>query len=521
MTNRTIDRINIPDHLLVRLSEYVSEHLGLYFPLKRRDVIHDKILLVSKKYGFSDAESYIHWLLSSPLTQEQIETLSSYFTVGETYFYRDKRIYDELEKHILSELINTRKITGKHLRIWSAGCSSGEEPYSIAILLHKMIPDITDWNISILATDINPGVLRKATEGMYKKWSFRNTPEWVKGGYFLKPRGGYYAIKPCIKNMVSFSYHNLAKDPFPSLVNNTTAIDMIFCRNVIMYFHPQLTKRIINRFYRSLLNGGLLIVSGSEGYLVQKSGFVTVTLPDTIFFRKDLSKPGEPEKYPEESPEPVYRDAPSNDSGIFPEVTPSFPDHPLSVSPFTAAGNEQENPETTGTTETNLNPVREAAVLYDQGNYTEVEDILTKYLSDDKQNHEAISLLAKACSNQGKFGKAIELCRKEIATDKCNPASHYLLALIYQEQGNIEKAISSLYNSVYLDLNHVLSHYTLGIIFYRQGKFNKAKNYLNNALTILDMFYEEEILPESDGISAGRLSAVIRFKTGMQKATDK
>jgi chemotaxis protein methyltransferase CheR len=521
MTNRNVDRITIPDHLLARLSEYVSEHIGLYFPLKRRDVLHDKILLVSKEYGFNDAESCIHWLLSSPLTQEQIETLSSFLTIGETHFYRDKRIYDELENHILPELINIRNKTGKHLKIWSAGCSSGEEPYSIAILLHKMIPDITEWNISILATDINPGVLRKAAEGIYKKWSFRDTPEWVTEGYFLKARDGCYTIKPVVKNMVSFSYHNLAKDPFPSLVNNTTAIDMIFCRNVIMYFRSQLAKRIINRFYRSLLNGGLLVVSGSEGYLVHRSRFVTVTLPDAIFFRKDLSKPGEPEKYPEEAIEPVYQDNPSDDSGIFPEITVTFPDHPFSVSTIETAGNEPENLKTTETTEKNSEPLREATVLYDQGNYPEAEDILTKYLSDDQQNHEAISLLAKACSNQGKFGKAIELCRKEIETDKCNQASHYLLALIYQEQGNIEKAISSLYNSIYLDPNHVLSHYTLGIIFYRQGKFNKAKNYFNNALSILDMLDKEEILPESDGISAGRLSAVIRFKTGMQKATDK
>jgi chemotaxis protein methyltransferase CheR len=459
------------------------------------------------KFGFSDPEACINWLLSSPLTQEQIEILSSSLTVGETYFFRDKIIYESLEKHVLSELVNTRRKHGKYLRIWSAGCSSGEEPYSVAILLYKMLPDITEWNISIIATDINQSGLEKAHIGIYREWSFRGTPEWIKDGYFIKNQVDSYAIMPSIKNMVSFSYHNLAKDPFPSLINNTTAIDIILCRNVIMYFHPELVRRIISLFYRSLLNGGWLIVSGSEGYMVHGSRFVTISFPDTIFFRKDMSKSGKMENYPVNDAVSIYKETFFNDPGVFPEVNFNLPSNPLSGSLEAVALNKEEEPETSET-----NAVREADTLYNQGNYMNAENILTKYLLNDKENSEAMSLLVKIFSNRGKFGKAIELCRKGIETDKCNPAFHYLLALIYQEQGRMDEAVSSLQSSIYLDNDHVLSYYTMGNILFQQGDMKKAGKCFKNALSILNSYDREIILSGSDGISAGRLTEIIKMR---------
>ncbi len=498
----------IPDPVLAKLSKYISENLGLYFPKKRWDDLRDKFQLASIEFGFSNAESCINWLLSAPLTQEQIETLSSYLTIGETNFYRDQNIYNELERHVLPELINSRCKIGKYIRIWSAGCSSGEEPYSIAILLHKMITDLKDWNISILATDINPRALKKAKEGIYNKWSFRGTPKWVKDGYFSRTRENSYKIKPYIKKMVTFSYHNLANDPYPSLLNNTSAIDIIFCRNVIMYFRPQLVIKIIKRFYRSLLDGGWLIVSGSEGSSVHMSRFVMVNLPDAIFFRKDLSKSGVVEEFLEKTPVSTHQTLFDYDPEAFPVVplpVPESPPQPREV----IIKSRREQPKTE---EVQQKACEEAMVLYEQGNYPEVENILIDCLLHDKKNHKAMTLLAKACSNQGKFSKAVEWCEKEIAINKFNPGCHYRLALIFQEQGKMEEAISSLNRSIYLDPNYVLAHYTLGNLILRKGNIKKAEKYFDNSLSILNTYKEEDIIPESDGVSAGRLIEIIKTK---------
>jgi chemotaxis protein methyltransferase CheR len=506
---KKINKNTISEPMLARLNKYIAENLGLYFPEKRWNDLRDKFQRASIEFGFSDAESCINWLLSAPLTQEQIETLSFYLTIGETSFYRNQNIYNELEKHVLPELINSRRKTGKYIRIWSAGCSSGEEPYSIAILLHKMIPGIKDWNISILATDINPFALKKAKEGIYNKWSFRGTPEWVKDGYFSKTRENSYKIKPYIKKTVSFSYHNLAKDPYPSLLNNTNAIDIIFCRNVIMYFRPQLGKKIIKRFYRSLLDGGWLLVSGSEGSSVHMSQFVTVNLPDAIFFRKDLSKSGVVDEFRVKTPVSTHQIIFDYDPEAFPEIPLPATESPLPPPREVTIKTRREQPKTE---EVQQKTCEEAMVLYKQGNYPEVEDILTDCLLHDKKDHKAMTLLAKACSNQGKFSKAIEWCEKEIAINKFNPGCHYLLALIFQEQGKIEEALSSLNRSIYLDPNYVLAHYTLGNIILKKGNFKKAEKYFDNALSILNTYKEEDIIPESDGVSAGRLIEIIKTK---------
>jgi chemotaxis protein methyltransferase CheR len=507
MAKKTISTLSEP--LLAKLSKYISENLGLYFPKKRWNDLRDKFQLACLEFGFSDAETCINWLMSAPLTQEQAETLSFYLTIGETSFYRNKNIYNELERHVLPELIDSRRKTGKYIRIWSAGCSSGEEPYSIAILLYKMIPDFNDWNIFILATDINTRVLKKAKEGIYKKWSFRGTPEWVKDGYFSKTIESSYEIKPYIKKMVSFSYHNLAKDPYPSLLNNTTAMDIIFCRNVIMYFRPHLVNNVIKRFYRSLLNRGWLLVSGSEGQFVHMSRFVTVNFPDSIFYRKDLLKSAVMEEFRIKTPDFTHQTLFDYDPEAFPVVPLPAQESPLIPVRDVTTKSRREKPKTE---EVKKKTYEEVMFLYEQGNYPEVENILTEDLLHDQKNHKAMSLLAKACSNQGKFSKAIEWCEKEIAIDKFNPGCYYLLALIFREQGKIEEAISSLNRSIYLDPDYVLAYYTLGNILLRQGNIKKAAKYFDNALSILNTYKEEDIVPESDGVSAGRLIEIIKMK---------
>ncbi len=153
-------------------------------------------------------------------------------------------MFEALEDRILPELIRSRSVGNRRLRIWSAGCATGEEPYSIAIALRRALPVPEDWRITILATDINPHILRKASAGVYGEWSFRNAPPWLKGTWFRPKKDGKLEILPEIRKMVSFAYLNLAEDIFPSPVNNTNAMDLIFCRNVLMYFAAERAQEI-------------------------------------------------------------------------------------------------------------------------------------------------------------------------------------------------------------------------------------------------------------------------------------
>lgn len=167
---------SLPDYLLSGLSTLVAERLALHFPPSRWSDLERMACSASMELGSTDPKSFLERLLSTAVTSGQLEILASHLTVGETYFWRQPQVFDALEERILPELIRLRGSGEKRLRIWSAGCSTGEEPYSIAIALRRAMPAIDDWNITILATDVNPRMLRTAAAGRYAEWSFRNAP---------------------------------------------------------------------------------------------------------------------------------------------------------------------------------------------------------------------------------------------------------------------------------------------------------------------------------------------------------
>src|SRR3990170_6133747 len=176
------------EELMSETSELIAGRLGLNFPKERWTDLERGLSSAAKELGFKNAEAIAQWFLTNHINKNQIEILASHLTIGETYFLREKQSFQLLETNILPEIIQKRKETDKRLRIWSAGCCTGEEPYSAAILLHELIKDLKDWNITVLATDINPRFLRKAIDGVYSEWSFRDTPGWIKEKYFKKTK---------------------------------------------------------------------------------------------------------------------------------------------------------------------------------------------------------------------------------------------------------------------------------------------------------------------------------------------
>ena len=246
---------SIPDELISQAAELIAAQLGLHFPPARWDDLERGIGAAAQELGARDLQSFVRSFVSSPWTKSRIEILASHLTIGETYFFRDGKTFEILQDHILPELISSRQKTERRLRLWSAGCCTGEEPYSIAMLLSRMIPDLKSWNITILGTDINHRFLQKAAKGVYGNWSFRSNPTWIQAKDFHR-KNGLLEISPDVKKMVTLSYLNLAEDAFPSLSNNTNAMDLILCRNVLMYFSVEQARKVIGNFHRCLIDWG-------------------------------------------------------------------------------------------------------------------------------------------------------------------------------------------------------------------------------------------------------------------------
>ena len=468
-------RRSLPGALLSDLSGFVASRMGLHFPQERWADLERGVAAAAREFGLPDAEACARRLLSAPLTQTHVEILAGHLTVGETYFFREKNSLDALEQHIVPELLRSRRDGERRLRIWSAGCCTGEEPYSVVMLLDRVIPDPKEWIVTILATDINPRFLRKAARGVYGEWSFRGAPEWVKERYFSRRKDGRLELQPHMRGRVTFSYLNLAEDVYPSLPNNTNAMDVIFCRNVLMYFTAERAQSVARNLHRSLVDGGWLIVSPTETSNALFSSFSAIEFPGAVLYRKTAR--AEPVAFAPRAP--------------VPEADALHPRAPVFASAPVAAESELPGPPIEAAPDTPAAP--------EPGTVSPPE----------KDDARVPSVAARNCADQGRLTEAIEWCEKAIAADKLNPAHHYLLAVIQQEQGQAEPAVQSLLRALYLDPAFVLAHFALGNIELSRGRRREARRHFANALALLRTRPHDEILAESEGLTAGRLVQII------------
>lgn len=241
----------------------IAKHTGIEIRERDQASLGAKILSRMNTLKLNSSISY-YQLLESPTADSHQEWLNlvTLLTNGESYFFRDKEQFSLLRNHILPELIQ-RKQDSKTIRICSAGCSSGEEPYSIAILLHELIPDLEQWNLLILGVDINQTALEKAKNGIYSSWSFRSVDPHVKQQYF-KLANDRLEIDQAIKEMVNFQTLNLIKDEFPQPNSELRDMDLIICRNVFIYFERLAIAKVLNKFYHTLQPLGYLLTGHAE-----------------------------------------------------------------------------------------------------------------------------------------------------------------------------------------------------------------------------------------------------------------
>jgi chemotaxis protein methyltransferase CheR len=148
------------------------------------------MVTAAAEFGFTDSSRCADWLLSRPVTRQQLNLLASHLTIGETYFLRERKFFGVLADRILPDLLHRRRGHRQYLRLWSAACCTGEESYSLAILVDQLLGQAPDWQVTILGTDINERFLQKATQGVYGEWSFRDAPAGFKERYFTRTADG-------------------------------------------------------------------------------------------------------------------------------------------------------------------------------------------------------------------------------------------------------------------------------------------------------------------------------------------
>lgn len=431
--------------LLAAVSQSVEAQLGLHYPPERWTDLERGLQGAAAELGFECVETCARELVLAKLGRAQVDALAAHLTIGETYFFRDPAVFEAMATQILPALTQEQRGRAKRLRIWSAGCCSGEEPYSIAIALRQAIPDLQDWQVTILATDLNPRFLHKAKAGVYGQWSFRGVPDATRDAWFRRTPEGRFEIQPAIRKMVTFACLNLVEDVYPALANQTNAIDLIFCRNVLMYFSGEQLKKVVANLHRSLTEGGQLLVSATEASRELFGDFSPVEIPGIALYRKGAPSP------PTIAPLPL------------PLLTPI----PAPVSRLTAGA-----------------PVTLAE------------------LPDNVAD-------ARRLANEGRLDEALAACDRALAVDRLVAAHHYLRGVILQEQGAPEEAIAALKRALYLDHDFVMAHFALGHLMLRQSRSREAARCFANAHSLLRNCAPEAVLAESEAITAGRLLAML------------
>ncbi len=236
----------------------IYEESGIFLKDAKITLLSNRLRKRLKALNLDEFAQYYDYITSLKDKTKELEALLDVVSTNETYFFRNERQFEALSKYCFPDIV--KKKQKKRLRIWSAGCSTGEEPYTIAICVRENMHLFPDWDIQIVATDIAPSVLEFARDGHYSGRRIEKVSAPLLKKYFTQNRDNpeVYTVNENLKNLVSFSYINLFKSKFPD------DLDIIFCRNVMIYFDRQHQKELVGNFYKVLNPGGYLFIGHSE-----------------------------------------------------------------------------------------------------------------------------------------------------------------------------------------------------------------------------------------------------------------
>lgn len=263
--------------------KFIYDLCGIYFQDNKKYLLESRLQKRIKHLGIDTFEKYLQYLKTNPRREDEKKQLYEAITINETYFFRNQPQLDALVASILPEILVTKPGAFQKIRIWSAASSSGEEAYSIAMMLNEMVlPKYPNLKVEIIGTDINYAVIETANSGVFKEYSIRNTPPIYLKKYFTKV-DNTYVIDSKIKNMVSFKVLNLYDDNGMRLMGKS---DVIYCANVLIYFDLDSKIKVVNNLYNNLNSNGYLFIGYSETLHGISKAFKLVSFPKTIGYKK-------------------------------------------------------------------------------------------------------------------------------------------------------------------------------------------------------------------------------------------
>ncbi|MDT8443273.1 MAG: CheR family methyltransferase [Desulfuromonadales bacterium] len=487
---------------LAGFKSFLLEHSGLHFSQHNHRILERGLMRRVQALRMESLSAYFAFLTATPDNYDEINKLLGLLTVGETSFFRYRSHREAVLNYVIPKLMEQNKSHGK-LRFWSAGCSTGEEPYSLAIMLLENFPELVDWDIQILATDINKRALRQAREGLYGERSMRMMETVLRERYFEKVNN-HFLLTEHAKRMVRFDYLNLRTDPFPAVNNATCDIDMLLCRNVLIYFELETIRRIIEKFSQVLRPQGFLFMGHSETMQNVSDQFQRHHQNNAFFYQ--------------------LKERTSIASGVTESIPARNVSRAESVAQVPAKIRSQSTlttvvPSTTALAESQKVVVRcpeqlyrDALFAFDHEKFTESAKLFEQILEQQPTNPKALVGKGLLLANQGKNDEARICCARAIKANDLLPEAYLLRGLILDMEGLLERALVEYQKVLWLDPAFVMAHYLSAKVHGRLADTEKKLRSLRNTIRILEQAADQSQIPFSGGLSRGVFLEIVRHE---------
>jgi chemotaxis protein methyltransferase CheR len=463
------------DTELELFQSFIGAHTGLHFSHRNNRILEQGLHQRMCAVGVASYTAYHDYLLRYSESRNELKKLLSLLTIGETSFFRYSNHRDAFVNQLIPDIIERRRHT-KIVRIWSAGCSTGEEPYGIAMLLAENFPELEGWTVEILATDINKRSLRAAREGIYGKRAVRLVEENDLKKYFTQV-GGLHLVSSELKNCVRFDYLNLKDEKFPSLHNNTIGFDIIFCRNVMIYFETETTRQIVGKFADCLTPGGFLLLGHSE----------TLQNVTDRFERRQWERAFYYQLPPDKKPALELRP-----SGSTAAAAPSARDNRPVVKggcrePEHKKVARQASPPLKAEKKTLTEDLFETARMnFNREEFLAAEEGYAAVLALEPDHLGALIGNGLSTANRGDYDTARKFCARAEKVDDLCPDIYFLRGMICDMESRPAEAVVEYQKVLWLDPCFIVAHYALSRLHRQTSDLSTSRRALQNAVRCLE-----------------------------------
>jgi chemotaxis protein methyltransferase CheR len=496
----------------LRFRGWIAQRLGLHYDDSKLEFLAEVLLRRAQKKGLALC-SYLDQL-EGPDIDDEIQALALELTVPETYFFRHIDQFHAFADVALPAALAARGPIRK-INLLSAGCASGEEPYSLAMMARERGAE-QGCNVAIRAFDINPAMLAKAARGRYAAWALRETPALSQQRWFREV-GKEFELEEGIRAAVTFQEVNLAREN--AELWGAQMYDVIFCRNVLMYFTPDGAQALVARLTRALAPGGHLFLGHAETLRGLSNDYHLCHTHGAFYYQRRSAQHDEGRKNSEDTVNGVLQHAALRPVAAAPD--PSFTDTWLdtigrasdriqALSKRPTAESALRGGSSRGGAMQTATQLPLALELLKKERFSDALDLLACLPAESEQDPDVLLLRAALLTHSGNLAAAANVCARLLEQDELNTGAHYLLALCRESAGDVQGALDHDQTAIYLDPSFAMPRLHLGLMARRAGDREGARRELGEALLLLKREDAPRLLLFGGGFGREGLMALCR-----------